>query len=86
MLMCFDDSTVHKDIGEVSALGKLREDSLPDALLLPASESLIDGVPVAETRRKIAPRDARPGDIQNGLDELPIVDPATARIALFAWQ
>lgn len=69
---------------EVSAFGQLPEDSPPDALLLPAGESLVDGIPVAKTGREVAPRCARPSDVQHDLDELATVDRTTARIALFA--
>ena len=81
-----DDRAIDEDILEVCVFGELSEDSLPDTLLLPAGEALVNGIPVAKARRKVAPRSACSRDIEDGLDELAIVEAATARVAFFPRQ
>ena len=78
-----DDRAIDEDILEVCVFGELSEDSLPDTLLLPAGEALVDGIPVAKTCRKVTPRSACSRDVQDNLYELAIVESTTAGVAFF---
>lgn len=62
------------------------KDSLPDALLGPATEPLKDAVPLTESFRQVAPRRSRPHDPQHGVEEQPIVLATATCITRFSRQ
>ena len=57
---------------EVGGLDGLEERG-PDAGGRPAVEALEDRVPASERGRERAPRDAGPGDPDDGVEEVPVV-------------
>jgi len=62
------------------------ENALENSALRPPIEALIDNLPVAETLGQIAPRDASPVSVQDGLDEQPIVGRRASYMAFPAGQ
>ena len=65
MLMDPNERAVDKDIFEIRIVAERLENPLPDALLHPAPEARIDGEPLAEPFRQIAPRRARARNPKN---------------------
>ena len=59
MLVDPDERTVDEDIFEIGIVAEGVQNTLPDTLLRPTPEARIDGEPLAECFRQIAPRRAR---------------------------
>ena len=85
MLVDPDECAVDEDIFEIGIVAERLENPLPDPFLRPAPEARIDGEPLAERFRQIAPRRAGARNPKNGFDKEPVVTPATG-IAGFARQ
>lgn len=81
-----DEHAIDKDIFEIRILAERLENPLPDSLLRPAREARIDGEPLAERFRQIAPRRTRARNPKNRFDKEPVVAPAAARVTGFARQ
>src|SRR3954454_25157319 len=71
--MSAHDGAVDHRIFVVSLCGEVLEHPLPHAGLGPAAEAGVDLDPTAETLWQIAPGDARPIEVEHGLDKQPIV-------------
>ena len=84
MLVDPDECAIDQDIFEIRIVAERLEDALPDPLLRPAPEARIDGVPLAERFRQIAPRRAGARNPKNGFDKQPVVTPAATGISGFA--
>ena len=57
------------DVGEGRLGGQGHEQPPQGAGADPAAETVVDGVPAAELRGQVAPRDAGAGQVQQGLEE-----------------
>jgi hypothetical protein len=86
MLVDRDERAIDQDIFEISILAERLEGPLPDALLCPALEARIDGEPLAERFRQVAPRRACARNPKNRFDKEPVVAPAAAGVTGFARQ
>ena len=62
------------------------EDALENPALRPPAEALVDDLPIPETLRKIAPRNARSISIENGFDEQPIIRRGAPDMAFAAGE
>ena len=74
--MHLDDGAVHRyrlqpDAHDLLALQML-EDPVQHPVLRPPVHPRVDGMPVAEPRRQPAPLAAMLGDIQDGVENLPV--------------
>lgn len=77
---------VDQDISEIGIVAERLENPLPDPILRPAPEARIDGEPLAERFRQIAPRRAGARNPKKRFDKEPVVTPAAARVAGLARQ
>jgi hypothetical protein len=68
-----DDGAVDHRVFVVGIGGQMLEDLLPDPALGPAAEPAMGVLPIAESLRQIAPRDAGAVAIENRFDESTIV-------------
>ena len=71
---------LHPDDLSVLQLGK---DTIQYPALRPPVHASIDGVPVAEPLGQTTPFASLLGDVQNGVEHLPIVEP---HVAAWRWQ
>lgn len=81
-----DQRRIDGDIFEIRIIGQGFEDPLLYPLLCPSPETRVDGEPLAERLRQIAPRRSRPCDPQHRLDEPTIVGGVATRITDLAGQ
>jgi hypothetical protein len=73
MLMRANNRTVDENKFEVPVLGEFFEDPFPNALLTPASESLVIAIPSPEGARKVTPWTPGTSKIKHGLQEASVV-------------
>jgi hypothetical protein len=76
MLMRPHDGRIDKEMarqGAISALETLPEPT-PDPASFPAAKAVVHRIPVPKLRGKIAPGDARAGQIQDRFDKQPITE------------
>jgi hypothetical protein len=78
--MDLDDRCVDHGVFHVRLLRAGFEKSKEDIGFNPVAVSLENRVPLAEERRKVAPRAARPNDPENRFDKPTIVAPASPRV------
>jgi hypothetical protein len=83
MLVGAHDGGVDDQVFEVGIFHERIEDAFPSAFLGPAAEALENTVPVAERRRQIAPRCARPREPEHSIDEETIVIAVPPFVSLF---
>ena len=86
MLVSADDGGVNHHVFIVVIAGQELENPLESTTLGPSVEALIDDLPVAKARGRIAPREAGAKPEQNGFDEQTIVRRRAAHMAFGAWQ
>ena len=75
MLVGADDGRVDEnavDLAELRVGRKQFEERAQAAGGEPAAEAVVDGVPVAELAGQVAPGDAGAGQIEQGLEEVPV--------------
>ena len=65
---------------------QLLENALKNPTLRPPAKALVDDLPIAETLREIAPRNAGSISVENGFDEQPIIRRRAADMTFAAGQ
>jgi hypothetical protein len=80
MLVDPDECAVKEDIFEIRIVAERLENPLPNPLLSPAPEARVDGEPLAERLRQIAPRRAGARNPKDRFDKQPVVTSTTAGV------
>ena len=85
LVSAHDGGVDHHVLVVVIARQKL-ENTFENSTLRPPAKALVDNFPIAETLRKIAPRNAGSVSVQNGFDEQPIIRRSAPDMAFAARQ
>jgi hypothetical protein len=86
MLMRAHDGGVEHHVFVVVIARQQLENTLENTALRPPAEALMDDLPIAETLREIAPRNAGSISVENGFHEQPIVRRCAPDMAFAAGQ
>src|SRR5437763_657336 len=86
MLVGAHDGSVDHHVFVVVIACQQLENAFENSALRPTIEALVDDGPIAETLRKITPRNVRSISKENGFDEQPIIRRRAANMAFAAGQ
>jgi len=86
MLMGANDRRVDHHVFGVAVAGQVFQNALENPALAPSAEASMGIFPRAEARRQIAPGNACPVPMENGVDEQPVIGRRAAHVTLSAGK